>query len=119
MLQEPADKFLGGQGAQFAPLLPGGGVAKGHLPLDHLYNPIVADGHPKDVGGQILQRRLPITHRLRMHHPGLPPDRRRHLVAQLAPPQGCPEFGPKQLPQGADVHQKARPRGPPPLAISG
>jgi hypothetical protein len=55
VLQEAADELLSGKGAGLKFAGVGGAVAEGHLPVGQLQDAVVADGHAKDVGGQILQ----------------------------------------------------------------
>ena len=55
MLQETPDELFGGDGT--VPSCPGLRVlvAKGDLIVFHSQDAIVTDGHPKDIGSQILQ----------------------------------------------------------------
>jgi hypothetical protein len=95
VLQEATDKFLGGQGTQFALFAARGGVAKGDFAFGHLDNALVTESHPKDVGSQIFQGRLPITHRLGVHHPIFTPDLAGNLFEQLRLLQGRSKLGSK------------------------
>jgi hypothetical protein len=69
VLQETADELLSTDGA-----VPGFSslrvlVAKGDVIVFHFQDTIVTDGHPKDVGGQILQSSYSAADRLAMNHP--------------------------------------------------
>jgi hypothetical protein len=74
VLEEAANELFRRQRA--APLLAciRAPIAKGNLIVFHLQDPVVADGHPKNVGCQVFQRPQARSHRFTMHHPVLFPN---------------------------------------------
>ena len=55
MLEEAVDEFLGTQGTPFLCTGLGVAIAKGHPVIFQLEEPVVAQGDPEDVRGQVLQ----------------------------------------------------------------
>lgn len=106
VLQKAPDEFLcwhrAGSGFVAVGLL----IAKGDLVIFKVKQPVVAEGHAKDVGGQIFQSGLTVAHRLAMDDPGLSPDLGRNLLKQMGLMQFSSEFGPKEVGQGLDVNQE-------------
>ncbi len=99
LLQEATDELLGGDSA--VPVFPGVGVfvAKGDLIIGQFQDAVVADGHPPDVGGQILQGSHPAADRLAVHHPLLGQRLGRDQVKQAGLLQCVTQLGPKQTAQ--------------------
>jgi hypothetical protein len=69
VLQETTDEFLGSDAA-----VPGFSgvrvfVAKDHTIISHIQDAVVADGHAKDIGGQILQSSYSAADGLTVNHP--------------------------------------------------
>ena len=93
VLQETTDELFGTDGA-----VPGFSsvrvfVAKGDLIVFHFQDAIVADGHAKDIGGQILQSGYPTADGLTMNHPIFGPRLGRDQVKQGCLFQFIAEFG--------------------------
>ena len=55
MLEKAADELLGGKGRGSELAGVGGTEAEGDLAIGQFQDAIVADGHAKDVGGQVLE----------------------------------------------------------------
>jgi hypothetical protein len=104
VLQEATDEFFGWKraGPEFAGV--GSAIAEGHSSFGQLEDAMVADGHPKDVGRQILQGCETIAHWLTMDDPSLPPDRRWDEVEEGSVAQGIAELGASD--SGKRFHRK-------------
>ena len=104
MLQKAAQELRGCQGAAANLAAVGLAIAKGDFALFNLEDALVGNGHPENVGGQIAQRQLPITHSLGMDYPIGSPALSRELVEEGGLLQAVPELGPEEAGEGSDRH---------------
>jgi len=117
MLQETANELVGGKGAN--PGLPCAGfsVAEGDLAMGQLEDTLIADGHPEDVRGQILQGSHTIADRLTMNDPVLLPGFWGYQSKQICLLQSIAELGPKEDRQWLDMNQEFFPGRKPTLTV--
>jgi hypothetical protein len=74
VLQEPADELLGGQSGGPGGIGLGVTIAESDLTVLENEDVSVADGHAKDIGGQVLQSGLAAANRDDIYDPVLTPD---------------------------------------------
>jgi hypothetical protein len=93
VLKKPTNKLFSRQRTGFD--LIGGRflVLKGDGALFQRKDAVVADGHPKDVRGQISKGLRPTANRLTVNHPVLVPDLRIHQREQVGLVQRVSELG--------------------------
>jgi len=87
VLKKPADELLGGEGT--APGLTSRAIriAKCDLVIRHAQNAVVAQGNPKDLGSQVLQRTQPAADWPAIDHPRDLPDLSGDLLVEVQLPQ--------------------------------
>jgi len=109
LLQEATDELFGGDSAIL--VSPGFGVfvAKGDVIVFHFQDTIVTDGHPPDVGSQILQGSYSAADRLTMNHSVFRSRLGGDQVKQGGLFQFIAELSPKYDRGRLDVNQKALP----------
>ncbi|PDV99648.1 hypothetical protein A9Q02_00020 [Candidatus Chloroploca asiatica] len=93
--------------------------AKRHLAIGHAQDAVVAQRHPEDVRGHILQRRSSTSDRAAVDHPVRLPDRSGDATPQLRLAQHCLELGAKEDGQRFDVDEEVGFGGLPGAPISG
>jgi len=85
VLEEALDEFFSGEGATLELTIIGRAVGEGDAGRCYVARvnatdqATVAEGNPENVGSQILERCLSITHRLAVHHPLFTPNLGRDL----------------------------------------
>jgi hypothetical protein len=117
VLQEPADEFLGCDGADLES--PGLGVLvfEGDPAVFESEDAVVADRHTKDVRREILEGLSASANRLTMDNPVLFPDRRGDKVKHRGPAPRITQFGTIQDGQRLDRNQEGIPGWEPLTAI--
>lgn len=106
MLKKPANELLGGQ--RTGSDLIGGRVLvlERHLAILQAENPVVADGHAKDVGRQVSEGVLTRADRLTVNHPVLLPDALSDQIKKVGLFQVVSDLGAKRHRQGFDGNQE-------------
>ena len=100
VLQETANEFFSGQGAELGLTSFGIFVSKGHFAIFQFQDVVVADGHPEDVSGDVLHCGSPIADRFAVHDPFLLPDVFWNIVEKIGLSQSIPELGSKDPGEG-------------------
>lgn len=93
MLQETVDELWCSQGATFFGSGLGVAITKGDAVSFYLQNTVVANGHPENVRGQILQSTQARADTFTVHDPLLLPDGWRDACITIRATQGlldCP-----------------------------
>jgi hypothetical protein len=106
VLQKPPNELFGGYRTGLALIRGRFLVLKSDFAILQLKDAAVADGHAKDVRGQVSEGRLAPADRLTVHDPVLLPDWRINEWEQGGLFQSVSEFGAEEHRQGLDVHQK-------------
>src|SRR5215211_6157404 len=95
------DELFGAQGTSFFSTGLGVAIAEGHTIPCQLQDPVVANGHPENVRGQILQGVQTRADRFTVHNPLLLPDLRRDARITISASQRLLEFATKNFGEGA------------------
>src|SRR5437870_97435 len=113
VLEEAADELLSGDGAVLE--LIGGGlfVSESDGAVFQLAQAVVAEGHAKDVRGEILEGLFAGAHGFGMHDPVFAPDARSDCSEQISLFQFIAKLGAEDHGEGFNGHQKVGARGTP------
>ena len=118
MLQEAAQELFRTQGTGSKFPCVRGAITKSDFASSGSDDATVANSHPKNVRGQILQCGLATADWLAMHNPILLPGFRGSLSKQVYLFQAIAELGPKQTGERFHRDQKVMSGGEPLLTVS-
>jgi len=117
MLQKAADELRGREGGEFLSFGLAILITKSDLAVLEFEDPVVAEGHAEDIGGEIFQGGLAAADRLTINDPILVPDLREHLGVEGSFLEGVAELSAEDFAQSLDGHQEAGVFGWEPLAL--
>ena len=100
MLQETANKFFSGQGAELGLASFGILVAKGYIVIFQFQDTVVIDSHSENICGEVLHGGLSIADRFAVHDPVLHPDRFGNIVKEVGLSQSLSELSSKDDGEG-------------------
>jgi hypothetical protein len=106
VLQETANEFFSGQGAELGLASIGIFVSKGHFGIFQFQDVVIADGHPENVSGDVLHCGPPVADRFAVHDPFLLPNRFGNVVEEISLSQSIPELGSKDPGEGFHREQE-------------
>jgi hypothetical protein len=117
MLEEAADEVWGREGGKFLPFGLAVLITKSDLAVFEFEDPVVAEGHAEDIGGEIFESSLAAADGLTIHDPILVPDLRWQLAVEGSFLEGVAELGAEDFTQSLDGDQESGVFGWEPLAL--
>ena len=95
MLKEAANELFSRDGGEFDPVCRGLLVGEGNESILECNDAPVANGHPEDIRGEILEGSVAGTDRLAMDNPVFIPDLGADALKEIRPGEEIAELSPK------------------------